>query len=224
MFYIRFYAVLTRGWNGVHVLYALVFHFDTQFTLIICLQLFLSVLHVVYTELMLYMRCTPFDTWFTLRLCFTCVSLPFWHVVYTDFMFYSLFYSRFDTWLTRSLCFTCVSMLFWHVVFTEFMFYMCFYSDLTHGLHGFYVLQEFIFRFYAPGSNDRGHIVFVLSVCLSVCLFVCLSVVNFNIRYNFWTVRGRDFIFGMHTPLMMPFQMTTRSLTLWPWLWPLLKK
>ena len=30
--------------------------------------------------------------------------------------------------------------------------------------------------FYAPGTNDRGHIVFVLSVCLSVCLFVCLSV------------------------------------------------
>ena len=39
-----------------------------------------------------------------------------------------------------------------------------------------------------------------LFVRLSVCLFVCLSVVNFNIRYNFWTVTGRDFIFGMHTP------------------------
>ena len=35
--------------------------------------------------------------------------------------------------------------------------------------------------FLCPGSNDRGHIVFVLSVCLSVCL----SVVNFNLRYNF---------------------------------------
>ena len=42
---------------------------------------------------------------------------------------------------------------------------------------------------------------------------VCLSVVNFNICYNFWTVRGRDFIFGMHTPLIMPFQMTLRSMT-----------
>ena len=30
--------------------------------------------------------------------------------------------------------------------------------------------------FYAPGSNDRGHIVFVLSVCLSECLSVCLFV------------------------------------------------
>ena len=62
-------------------------------------------------------------------------------------------------------------------------------------------------NFYAPRSNDRGHIVFVLfvclsvclSVCLPVCLSVCLSVVNFNLRYNFWTVRDRDFIFGMHT-------------------------
>ena len=48
--------------------------------------------------------------------------------------------------------------------------------------------------FYAPGSNDRGHI--FLS-----CLFVCLCVVNIILRYNFWTVRDRDFIFGMHTPL-----------------------
>ena len=72
--------------------------------------------------------------------------------------------------------------------------------------------------FYAPGSNDRGHIVFVRSVCLSVCLFVCLSVclsvVNFNLHYNFWTVRDRDFIFGMHTLLKMPFQMTPRCQ--WP--------
>ena len=66
------------------------------------------------------------------------------------------------------------------------------------------------FPFYAPGSNDRGHIVFVLSVCL--------FVVNFNLRYNFWTVRDRDFIFGMHTPLMTPFEMKPRSMTLWPWL------
>ena len=28
--------------------------------------------------------------------------------------------------------------------------------------------------------------------CLFVCLFVCLSVVNFNFRYNFWTLR--DFV------------------------------
>ena len=81
---------------------------------------------------------------------------------------------------------------------------------------------------FMPPDRMIGGILFLsclfvcLSVCLSVCLFVCLSVVNFNIRYNFWTVRGRDFIFGMHTPLMMTFQMTPRSMTLWPWLWPLL--
>ena len=39
--------------------------------------------------------------------------------------------------------------------------------------------------FYVPGSNDQGHIVFVLSVCLFVCLSLCLSVVNFTLRYNF---------------------------------------
>ena len=53
-----------------------------------------------------------------------------------------------------------------------------------------------------------------------VFLFVCVSFVNFNLHYNFWTVRDRDFMFGMHTQLMRPFQITPRSTTLWPWLWP----
>ena len=72
-----------------------------------------------------------------------------------------------------------------------------------------------------PGSNDWG-ILFLscLSLCLLVCLIVCLSVVNFNLCYSFLTVRDRDFIFGIHTPLMTPFQMTPRSTTLRPWLWP----
>ena len=47
-------------------------------------------------------------------------------------------------------------------------------------------------------------------ILFKIVLSVCLSVVNFNLRYNFWTVRDRDFIFGMHTPLMMYFQMTPR--------------
>ena len=44
-----------------------------------------------------------------------------------------------------------------------------------------------------------------LSVCVSVCVSVCLSVVKFYLPYKFGTVRDRDFIFCMHTPLMMPF-------------------
>ena len=62
-------------------------------------------------------------------------------------------------------------------------------------------------------SNDRGAYCFCpvcLFVCLSVCLFVCLSVVNFNLRYNFLTTRDRDFIFGMHTPVMKPFKLTPK--------------
>ena len=42
------------------------------------------------------------------------------------------------------------------------------------------------------------------------CLSVCLCVANFNLCYNFSTIRDRDFIFGMHTPLMMPLQMTPK--------------
>ena len=45
-------------------------------------------------------------------------------------------------------------------------------------------------------------------------LSVYLSVVNFNICYNFWTVGDRDFICKMHSQLIIPFQMTPRSVTL----------
>ena len=89
-----------------------------------------------------------------------------------------------------------------------------------------------IFIDFLPVQSDVPHSLYSISfismppdrmigdiLCLS-CLFVCLSVVIFNLRYNIWTVRDRNFIFGMHTPLMMPFQLTPRSMTLWPWLWP----
>ena len=46
-----------------------------------------------------------------------------------------------------------------------------------------------------------------------IFLLFCLSVVNFNLCYNFWTVRDGDFIFGIHTPLMMSLQMTPSQ---WP--------
>ena len=102
-------------------------------------------------------------------------------------------------------------------------------TEMIHkivGRSGFFFHSEVKFStkfLMPPDRDDRGHIVIVLSICLSVCLsvwsFVCLFVVNFNLRYNFWTVRDRNLIFSMHTQVMMPFQMTPRSL--WPWLWSL---
>ena len=44
--------------------------------------------------------------------------------------------------------------------------------------------------------------------------FVCLFVVNFNLRYKFWTTQDRTFIFGMHTSLMMSIQMTPNTMAL----------
>ena len=56
-----------------------------------------------------------------------------------------------------------------------------------------------------------------------VCLFVCLlSTLTWTVRDT--TAPSRDFKFGMHTHLMMPFQMTARPMTLWPWLLPLCLK
>ena len=43
---------------------------------------------------------------------------------------------------------------------------------------------------------------------------------NYNLCLYFWTMKDRDFIFGLHTTLIKLFQMTSRLMTLWPWLWP----
>ena len=50
----------------------------------------------------------------------------------------------------------------------------------------------------SPDRMIEGILIFAcLFVFLSLCLFVCL-LSTLNLRYNFWTVRDRDFIFGMH--------------------------
>ena len=99
-------------------------------------------------------------------------------------------------------------LLYWYV----FQLWRSFLSDtVCLSVKDKYV--SWYCMFYAPDRMIRG-------ILFLSWLFVCLSVVNFNLGYSFWTVRDRDFIFGMHTPLMIPFQMTPRSLTLWPWLWP----
>ena len=81
-----------------------------------------------------------------------------------------------------------------------------------------------IFLFMLLDRMIRG-ILFLscMSVCLFFCLSVCLSVCllsTLTFAITFELKRGGDFIFSMHTPLMKPFQMTPRSMTLWPWLWP----
>ena len=83
-------------------------------------------------------------------------------------------------------------------------------------------MSQYTTIFIMPPDRMIEGILFLsfLSVCLFVCLSVCLSVVNFNLRYNFWTVRDTDFIFCMHNRLTTPFQMKPRSMTLWPWLRP----
>ena len=164
---------------------------------------------------MFYMRFySRFDTWFTRSLCFTCVSMLFWHVVFTDFMFNMRFYSvltigfhgvyvlhmfifSFDTWFTWSLCFTCVSIPFWQVVYTEFMFYMRFYSVLTSGFHGVYflhVLQVFLFRF------DTW---FIRSLCFTGVSIPVLTrglhgfYVLHAFLFPFWHVVYTEFMFYM---------------------------
>ena len=60
----------------------------------------------------------------------------------------------------------------------------------------------------------QGHLIFALSVCDSVVKK------NFNLGHNFWTLRDRDFIFGMLTQLMKLFYYKWRQ-GQWPWPWHL---
>ena len=45
------------------------------------------------------------------------------------------------------------------------------------------------------------------------CLAVTMAK-KINLCHNFWTIRDRDFIFGMYTQLMNPFQMKPRLMNL----------
>ena len=105
-------------------------------------------------------------------------------------------------------------------------------SILKSGWHYFNIWEVGHNHFYSPISNYRMHIAYFSPVCH--CLVGCfedlcrlsdlhiatwkllsfsLSVVNFNLPYYFWSVRDRDLIIGMHTPRMIAFWMTPRSVT-----------
>ena len=65
-----------------------------------------------------------------------------------------------------------------------------------------------LFNFMIPDRMIGG-------ILFLSCLFgVFWSIVNMNIRYNFLTVGDKNFIFGMHTKLTMPFQRPPKSMTL----------
>ena len=49
--------------------------------------------------------------------------------------------------------------------------------------------------FYGPWNGIQGHLVFALSVTKKKGN----PKPNFNLRQNFWNMRYRDFLFGMHT-------------------------
>ena len=64
--------------------------------------------------------------------------------------------------------------------------------------------------FNAPGI-ELGAFSFCLSVCDSVNRTVWQQTLTLAITFN---RKSRDFILGMGTQLMTPFQMTPRSMTL----------
>ena len=39
---------------------------------------------------------------------------------------------------------------------------------------------------------------------------LCLSGVNFNLCFKFRTIKDRDYTFGTHTSILMPFQRTQK--------------
>ena len=130
------------------------------------------------------------------------ISLFWMHVYSNSLAFSSTFHKIYIFLICRSITDSCIFV--WVFFCTK--------------LYASYLFNIKTISFYAPDQMVGAYC--YCPVCLFVCLFVCLSVVvNFNLRYNFWTIRDRDFIFGMHTPLMTRFQMTPRSMTFWPPFW-----
>ena len=68
--------------------------------------------------------------------------------------------------------------------------------------------------FYAPEIEDRGAVVFVLSVILSFCP----PLWNVNLANNFWTVSARALIFHMSIPCDKTFPWIP---FFYPWPWSL---
>ena len=96
-----------------------------------------------------------------------------------------------DILKTRVTC-ALIMLIDYHVL------YGCLYIEKMYGHDG--KLSLFVpVSWYS--TILMPEIVFVLSVS---------QLSTFNIRYNCWTVGDRDFIYGMHTQLMVSFQMTPR--------------
>ena len=78
--------------------------------------------------------------------------------------------------------------------------------------------------FLANRSKDLEHIFLTVKPCLFICLFVCPLLTSSSP----WLLNNNGlkllYVFGMNTPLMKLFQMTSRLMTLWPSQWPLFLK
>ena len=109
-------------------------------------------------------------------------------------------YTFVKNWASLSIAKTLFSLLILSGRFVHHtLSWSAYYDDWTlwMGNYRHCMLFDNKTTFLCPRNIIHGHLVFVLSVF-----------------QNFCTVRDRDLIFGMHTQLMQPFQMTTGSMTL----------
>ena len=70
----------------------------------------------------------------------------------------------------------------------------------------FFFVTNRVLTFYCPNEkleNDTSMLNADLVIYSILLLSVCLLFINLNLRYNFWTVRDRDSIFGMYISRMM---------------------
>ena len=122
------------------------------------------------------------DAWHVLLHLWECLrELHIYRCIWDHcFMFIIQFISICDTWINFVLSFSEVVSFWWEA------------------------------SFFFGESNDRGHTVFVLFVCLSIT----------STLTNLWTIRtirNWDFVFGVHTPLMRsPFKSDQFALSACP--------
>ena len=122
-----------------------------------------------------------------------------------NLIFYVNIYYLFDTWTTvvnfefvQSSFICCYVLYYLVIVFIISLIWRLWILEICLVDRTLKTISQLYFL--CPGIDFAG--IWFLS-CLSVCPWQ-----NINLRHNFLTVRDRDFIFCMHTQLLIPFQTT----------------
>ena len=109
--------------------------------------------------------------------------------------------ASFSTWTWQIKLIRLIYRAFFTILIVYYFSVLKYYIQEIQGSHETYILVCFHQSYELSEQYLCPRIEWSKAYVLSICL------VNFNFYYNFWTIRDRDVIFGMHSLLMIPIQM-----------------